>query len=101
MASLVRTRRSASLFRGSFAGAPMEISLLRSSMGALEAGRRRCVHCHRTPLVGELVHVYTATGGERLVCALCRSRHKEPPVRTEIVHSDEHQRAVKARPGAA
>jgi hypothetical protein len=35
------------------------------------------------------------------VCALCRSRHREPPARTELVRSPEHQRAVKARPRAA
>jgi hypothetical protein len=74
-----------------------EISLLRQSVGALKARRHGCVHCHRTPLVGEIVHLY----GERLVCALCRSRHREPPARTELVRSPEHQRAVKARPRAA
>jgi hypothetical protein len=74
-----------------------EISLLRQSVGALKARRHGCVHCHRTPLVGEFVHLYD----ERLVCALCRSRHREPPARTEVVRSPEHQRAVKARPRAA
>jgi hypothetical protein len=75
----------------------MEISLLRQSVGALQARRHGCVDCHRTPLVGEVVHLY----GDRLVCALCRSRHREPPARTELVRSPEHQRAVKARPRAA
>jgi hypothetical protein len=59
------------------------------------------VHCRRTPLVGEVVHVYAAAAGERTVCALCRERHREPPARTEIVHSSEHHRAVKARTRAA
>ena len=75
----------------------VEISLLRHSVGALGARRHGCVHCHRTPLVGELVHIY----GERLVCALCRSRHREPPARTEVVRSPEHERAVRSRPRAA
>lgn len=74
-----------------------EISLLRRSVGALSAHRDRCVHCHRTPLVGEVVHRY----GDRLVCELCRPRHREPPARTELVRSPEHDRAVRARPRAA
>ncbi len=75
----------------------VEISLLRHSLGALSARRHDCVHCHRTPLVGEVVHLY----GERLVCELCRPLHREPPARSEIVRSPEHDRAVTARPRAA
>jgi hypothetical protein len=81
--------------------APREISLLRSSVVALGPGREACVHCHRTPLVGEVVHVYRATGGDRHVCDLCRVRHREAPARTERVHSPEHGQAVKARSRAA
>jgi hypothetical protein len=77
--------------------APMEISLLRKSVRAMGAARHSCVHCHRTPLVGERVYLY----GERLVCELCRSRRREAPARSEIVHSPEHQRAVKLRTRAA
>ena len=79
------------------ARAPREISLWRHSIGALAAGRHRCVHCHRTPLVGEHVHVY----GDRLVCELCRHLRREAPGRTEIMHSPEHERAVKRQPRAA
>jgi hypothetical protein len=75
----------------------MEISLLRQSVVALAAHRHGCIHCHRTPLVGEIVHLY----GDRLVCALCRKRQREPPARSEPVRSPEHQRAVKSRPRAA
>jgi hypothetical protein len=75
----------------------MEISLLRQSVGALGARRHGCADCHRTPLVGEFVHIY----GDRLVCALCRSRHREAPARTEVVRSPEHDRAVRSRPRAA
>jgi hypothetical protein len=75
----------------------VEISLLRHSVGALSARRHGCVHCHRTPLVGEVVHMY----GERLVCELCRPLHRELPSRVEVVRSPEHDRAVRARPRAA
>ena len=75
----------------------MEISLLQQSLIALAARRHGCVHCHRTPLIGEVVHLY----GDRLVCALCRARHRDPPLRSELVRSPEHQRAVKSRPRAA
>jgi hypothetical protein len=96
------SRRSAPSFRA-FAAAPRhEISLLGSAMGASAPGAPTCAHCRRTPLVGEVVHVYQVLGGaDRTVCALCRSRHREPPARTEIVHSPEHLRAVKARTRAA
>jgi hypothetical protein len=101
MASLVRARRSASPLK-SFAAVPREISFVGTAMGAVEGDGPRCVHCRRTPLVGEIVHVYLASGGgDRTVCALCRSRHREAPARTEIVHSSEHHRAVKARTRAA
>ena len=77
--------------------APREISLLRHSVGALDAGRHQCWHCRRTPLVGEHVHLY----GERLVCELCRHLRRERPAETVVVHSPEHQRAVRVRPRAA
>ena len=104
MSSLARARRSSSPFRAFASGAPpREISLLGTGMGLEAPGAaQRCVHCLRTPLVGEVVHVYLAAGGtDRTVCALCRSRHREAPARTEIVHSSEHLRAVKARTRAA
>jgi len=75
----------------------LEISLLRHSVGALSARRHGCVHCHRTPLVGEVVHMYE----DRLVCELCRPLHREAPGRSEAVRSPEHDRAVRARPRAA
>jgi hypothetical protein len=102
MASLARARRSGSPFRGFAAAPPREISLVGAGMGAPGLGGERCVHCRRTPLVGELVHFYLAAGGaDRLVCALCRPRHREAPARTEVVHSPEHHRAVKGRTRAA
>ena len=62
-------------------------------MRALGAGRQRCAHCRRTPLVGERVFFY----GERMVCALCRHLRREPPDGEDIVHADT---AVKARRAA-
>jgi hypothetical protein len=80
---------------------PSEISLMRRSVLALGAGRPRCHHCHRNPLVGERVYLYDAAGAERLVCELCRPLHREAPQRSELVHSPEHRRAVKAVARAA
>jgi hypothetical protein len=71
----------------------VEISLLRQSVGALAARRHGCVDCHRTPLIGEVVHLY----GERLVCELCRPLHREPPGSSVLVRSPEHERAVRRR----
>jgi hypothetical protein len=80
---------------------PREISLLRKATGDRDRLATSCAHCHRTPLVGEHVHVY----GERLVCQLCRHLRREPPGETVVMHSPEHLRAVKAavklRPRAA
>ena len=94
MPSPRRQRRAATPFRSSSAPLPREISLLRTSMGELDSGRARCAHCERTPLVGEVVHLYAGADGERVVCELCRARHREAPARSELVHSPEHHRAV-------
>jgi hypothetical protein len=76
----------------------VEISLLRQSVGALAERRTRCDHCRRTPLVGERIYMYAATAGERLLCELCRQLHREPPSRSEIVHSAESG-SVRVRRG--
>jgi hypothetical protein len=75
----------------------VEISLLRHSLGALAERRTRCDHCRRTPLVGERVYVYAAAAGERLVCELCRHLRREPPQRSELVHSAESAGSVRVR----
>ena len=76
---------------------PTEISLLGKGREGPAAGSA-CSHCHRTPLVGEHVHLY----GALLVCQLCRHLRREPPGETGDVHSSEHLRAVKAaQPSAA
>jgi hypothetical protein len=60
-------------------------------MRALRERRSGCVHCHRTPLIGELVFYY----GERMVCELCRPLRREQPSHEEIVHSAEHTLSVR------
>lgn len=57
----------------------LERQLLRRSVMALSAGRDRCDGCHRTPLLGERVHVYE---GGRTLCELCRQERREQPVRS-------------------
>jgi hypothetical protein len=78
----------------------LEKALLRRSMGDHETRRHRCVHCHRTPLTGEMVYVYGTFSGERLVCELCRPQRREPPLRSELMHAPEHERSVRIARGA-
>ena len=80
----------------------LETVLLRRSVDDSVAARHRCAHCRRTPLVGELVHVYLAAGEEeRIVCALCRPLRREPPAGTRLMHSPAHERSVRVRGRAA
>lgn len=69
----------------------VELSFVRASMRRLGAGRRGCLHCHRTPLMGETVFYY----GERMVCELCRPLRRDWPGRSEVVHSAEHELTVR------
>lgn len=73
----------------------LETALLRRSMQAAGADRDRCHHCRRTPLIGEYIHVYEAVGGSHLVCDLCRPLRDDAPDRSELMHSPEHDRAVR------
>jgi hypothetical protein len=77
-------------------------ALLQRGVGALEADRNRCADCRRTPLTGEQVHLY-AGRQHVIVCELCRWRHADPPVATELVRHCEHGHAVRltARVGRA
>jgi hypothetical protein len=70
-----------------------ELSFVRSSMRALAESRRGCLHCRRTPLVGETVYFF----GESMVCELCRPLRHDEPGRGEIVHSSEYELTVKRR----
>jgi hypothetical protein len=80
---------------------PLEKALLRRNVGERESHAHRCAHCLRTPLTGELVHVYAAVGEERLVCDLCRPLRRERPLRSELMHAPDHARAVRVTPRAA
>jgi len=97
-----QTMPTLSLRRASASARPaLEQVLLRRSVGESQAHRHRCVHCHRTPLTGELVHVYVTVGEERLVCDLCRPLRREAPARSELMHAPERERAVRVRRRAA
>jgi len=80
---------------------PLGRVLLRRSVGELDAHRQRCAHCQRTPLTGEIVHVYAVAAGERLVCELCRPLRREAPARSELMHAPEHARSVRITRRAA
>jgi hypothetical protein len=41
--------------------------------------------------------MYAAAAGERLVCELCRHLRREPPERSELVHSAESAGSVRVR----
>jgi hypothetical protein len=58
---------------------------------ALRERRTGCIHCGRSPLIGETAFFY----GERMVCELCRPLRREHPSHEEIVHSSEHTLSVK------
>jgi hypothetical protein len=76
----------------------LERVLLRRGVGALEADRDRCADCGRTPLTGEYVHIYehpTRPQRPGIVCELCRTGRREPPVAREIVRHCEHGHAVR------
>ena len=86
---------------GTMPAITLEKALLRRSMGEHEAQRHRCVHCHRTPLTGEVVHIYPTASGERLVCELCRPLRRQEPARSELMHAPEHERSVRLKHRAA
>ena len=74
--------------------------LLQRSIGALEADRTCCADCGRTPLAGELVHLYDGRR-PRLVCELCRSLRREPPVASQPVRQSTRSSAIRIRVRAA
>jgi hypothetical protein len=76
----------------------LERELLRKGVGALEAGRRHCADCGRTPLVGERVHIYERA---TVVCALCRPRRPAAPERSHTVAHSERGHTVRLRVRAA
>ena len=80
---------------------PLERAILRRSVTEHADTLDRCVHCHRTPLTGEVVHRYVAGDEERLVCELCRPLRRETPARSELMHAPEHDRSVRVTRRAA
>ena len=90
-------RRAAPATGRDHAVRPLERALLRRSVGLSEAGHDRCVHCHRTPLTGELVYVYESANGERLVCELCRPLRREAPARSGLMLPPDYERSVLVR----
>ena len=75
----------------------LEHALVRASVGALAHGRAVCRHCQRTPLVGEVVHLYGrgSRRGEELVCELCRPLRTAAPDRSVLVRSAEQAGSVR------
>lgn len=78
----------------------LESVLLRRSVGALEADRDRCADCGRTPLTGELIHLY-GRRRIRMICELCRLGRRDAPVASELVRHCEHGNAVRITARAA
>jgi hypothetical protein len=64
----------------------LELALLRRGVDALSAGCERCMHCHRTPLIGERIYVYAS---DAVRCELCRALDGERPLASRIVHGPE------------
>jgi hypothetical protein len=81
----------------------IESLLVRRSIGELASRRLHCVHCRRTPLVGERIYVYETgprrlgapAGADRLVCELCLPLRREPPARSELVMPVEHAGSIR------
>jgi hypothetical protein len=78
----------------------LERVLLRRGLGVLEADRSSCADCGRTPLVGEQIHVY-GDSQQRIVCELCRPRHRQTPLLSELVRHSEHGHTVRLMARAA
>jgi hypothetical protein len=85
------------LRRGRLDSQAIERALVRSSVDALAAGRATCRHCHRSPLVGEVVHLYGSggRGGDEIVCELCRPLRAADPERSLLVRSPEQAGSVR------
>ena len=62
----------------------LELALLRRGVDQRAAGRECCEHCCRTPLTGERVYLYD---GGRVLCELCRARHRQEPLESHVVHT--------------
>lgn len=68
--------------------------ILRRSLSALGHDHSSCSRCRRTPVAGELIHVFAS---EKKLCALCLARLPEgerDPLRSERVHAADRRIAV-------
>jgi hypothetical protein len=68
--------------------------ILRRSVRSLGPDRSSCTRCHRTPVAGELMHVFES---EAALCSLCLAGLPEAersPVRSERVHVTDRRIAV-------
>ncbi len=81
----------------------LERSLFMRGLGSLTADRTSCSDCGRTPLTGELVHLYEgrSAGGSEVVCELCRQLRREVPLASESVRHCEHGQTVRLTARAA
>jgi hypothetical protein len=61
----------------------LELELLREGIQERTAGRERCRHCGRTPLIGE--RVYRHPHGT-MVCQLCRSLESDASLTSQLMH---------------
>jgi hypothetical protein len=64
----------------------LELALLRRGLDERLAGSERCTCCHRTPLVGERVYVYSSG---TIACELCRPSQRDVPQQSRTVHGPE------------
>lgn len=64
--------------------AELELALLRRGVEQRAAGRECCAACRRTPLTGERVYLYDRG---HVLCELCRSRQRQDPVQSHLVHT--------------
>jgi hypothetical protein len=73
--------------------------ILRRSLGALGHNCDSCSRCRRTPVAGELVHVFES---DTVLCSLCLAGLPETersPLRSERVHAGD--RRIPVVPKAA
>ena len=68
--------------------------LLRKAISGMTGDRTCCASCRRTPVPGEMLHVYE---GERRLCDLCAVDSRGTPLRSERVHASERHLAVMPR----
>jgi len=81
----------------------LERGLFMRGLDTLTAERTPCSDCGRTPLTGELVHLYESRSaeGSDVVCELCRQLRLEPALASELVRHDEHGQTVRLTARAA